>query len=211
MALLNQIRKAHVIRIYMNDDPTSDVWIDVLRIDRADLNFRVGGQDTNHVIKWADGWNGDDGPNTQRVTTHLAVTNPDDSSQSVDIDIVERMKLVSSVNGQATNYVWKNGPDNDLRQADTVTVFHTDVSAIDMTQGPVDWDDYYPVLLAGAQDASQSLSVEIPTHFSLLFSAVPPIDASMASEPPPSPPTVPGQLSQYVPKNQDVENAIEQT
>jgi hypothetical protein len=210
MPLLNQIRKAHVIRIYQNNDPTSDVWVDVLRIDNADLDFRTGGQDTNHVLKWADGWKGDNGPNTQRKTSKLTVTNPDDSTQSIDIDIIEKMKLTSSVNGQATNYAFKNGATNDLRKADVVTVHNTDVSSLDMSK-PVDWDEYYPVLIAGQQDTSQSLQAEIPTHFKLLWAAVPTFDASMATEPPPSPPTVNGQLSDYVPKNEDVVNAIEQT
>jgi len=210
MALINQIRKAHVIRFYQNNDPTSDVWVDVLRVDKADLNFRIGGQDITHILKWADGWKADNGPNTQRTTSKLTVTNPDDVTQSVDIDIVEKMKLTNPTVGQATNYVFKNGSTNDLRQADVVTVFNTDVSSLDMSN-PVDWDEYYPVLIAGQQDTSQSLSVEIPTHFKLLWAGVPTFDASMAAEPPPSPPTVNGQLSQYIPKNQDVENAIDQT
>jgi len=210
MPLLNQVRKAHVIRFYENNDPTSDVWIDVLRIDNADLDFRIGGQDITHIIKWADGWKDDNGPNTQRTTSTLTVTNPADDTQSVDIDIIKKMKITSSVNGQATNYVFKNGATNDLRKADVVTVFHTDVSSLDMSK-PVDWDVYYPVLIAGQQDTSQSLQAEIPTHFKLLWAAVPTFDASMAAEPPPSPPTVNGQLSDYVPKNEDVVNAIEQT
>jgi hypothetical protein len=209
MALINQIRKAHVIRFYQNNDPTSDVWVAVLRIDNADLDFRIGGQDITHVLKWADGWKDDNGPNTQRTTSKLTVTNPADDTQSVDIDIIKKMKITNSTNGQATNYVFKNGATNDLRKANVVTVFHTDVSSLDMSK-PVDWADYYPVLIAGQQDTSQSLSVEIPTHFKLLWAAVPTFDASMASEPPPSPPTVNGQLSAYVPKNEDVVNAINQ-
>ena len=97
--------------------------------------------------------------------------------------------------GSSVNDVFANGDDNTVRQSDVMTVYSTDVSSLDMSK-PVDWADYQPVLASGQQDTAQSLVVEIPKRFKLLD---------------PNAKQGLNQIKQYVMKNKDVEDAINQT
>jgi hypothetical protein len=214
-----EMRKAHVIRLRntpgglpLADGTPSDqvassddIWIDVMRIDECLLtmpNAQSGPPTQNvvHKLKWLDAPG--DHPNTARKLKTIKITNPNDNSQWVKVDIIERATIThpNAKSGPPTQnfrHVFKNGDTNDFRKVDPVTVYHTDVSSVDMTKGPVDWfKTYKPALIAGGQDKTQSLDVEIPKRFTLT--------KPNAQSGPPT------QDFRYVMKNQEVEDAINQ-
>jgi hypothetical protein len=215
---LDTLRKAHVIRIQnasggqdLADGTPSDqvassddIWLDVMRIDEAMItmpNAKSGlNQNVLHKLKWDDAPG--DHQNTARKLKTVKITNPNDDSQWVKVDIIERATIThpnaKSGPNQNFRHVFKNDRDtNNFRKVDKATVYHTDVSGVDMTKGPVDWfKDYKPALIAGVQDRSQSLDVEIPKRFTLT--------KPNAQSGPPT------QNWRYVVKNQAVEDAINQ-
>jgi hypothetical protein len=170
------IRIAHVIRITDPHDPS--FWIDVLRIDNAYFNYidlAMGSGMTQGIAEtllWGDGYDAGftPGPPTDRVTAPLTITNPGNPSQSLDLDIINNLFLNNA--GQVTQHVYNNTVSNQDRVPDVVNVYPTDVSSLDMSH-PVSWDIYSHVLAAGAQDMSQSLQVEIPKTFKMLFQGDP--------------------------------------
>jgi hypothetical protein len=146
--------------------------MDVLRLDTIKMIDPNASQCVNQAIsyrlKWQDGPNDD--PNTKRKLKTIKIVNPDDDAQWIKLDIIERMSIIrphsSQGLNQRVNYVFANGDDNTARQSDVATVYNTDVSSLDMT-APVDWTRYQPVLMAGTQDTSHSLVVEIPNRFKM--------------------------------------------
>lgn len=182
-----ELRKAHVIRIQndhsgggkpLADGTTADqvasddsVWMDVLRIDqfaqiRPNASAGPPTQTIITILKWRDG--PDDQPNTARKLKTIKITNPNDESQWIKLDIVARALIDMPNSHKESNqfvHVFKNTDANTARVTDTVTVYNTDVSQLDMSR-PVDWfKDYQPALMNGTQDKTQSVDVEIPKHF----------------------------------------------
>jgi hypothetical protein len=156
-------------------------------------------QDTLYVQQWKDEAQDDTGQeNPVRKTDERKVYNPDDKSQFVQVWIVDKLKIdhrdddPSKKGGPATHvvraYTFDNVPkDGDpgdqtmdpsqVREVSPIRVVNNDLGGdpsqggLDMTQGPVNWDDYQTALQSGKQDSSQKVDVECCKSFKLRIGA----------------------------------------
>jgi hypothetical protein len=231
VTLTPTLRKAHVIRIQNSPDgpdladgttsdqvaSSDDIWLDVVRLDQIKLIQHghpsgADGQAMVYTFKWNDGWPNGAGPaNVVRKLHTLKITNPNDDTQWIKLDIIEQLSIVALgqgagfAAGQKLINVHRNDDTNVVRVADVLTVYHTDVSQLDMSL-PHDWLDYEPALMSGQQDTSQSLSVEIPKRFLMALHGATGMDP--AEPPKPSEGLMNGQATKTVLHNDEVEAAI---
>lgn len=198
-------RKAHVKRIYLlhNNEIDHNVWVDVMRIDEWEIEFRgvrsgMKGLLTDYRFKWLDdGKHGGDvqgeNANRTRKTKKLRVHNPslptDENETDILLWIVDQMHIsfpifdpddFSKWSHVTASYNYDNTPPGGAgppppahRKVSAVRVVNNDLNGLDMTK-PVDWKTKYrPALVAGTRDLDQYIDVEIPERYGVAWRGKP--------------------------------------
>ena len=171
-------RKAHVVRIYQDNDVTSDVWADVERIDK--LPIETGKAFKYRKLIYSYDWSehfelGD--PNAQLdpefveyKTIRPPDSDPNDDSVVIKIPIRKktRMKTGKNFHYQESIYKHENEPDNVERKVHTRRVAHYELAdgAVDSKgQPPRDPKDYLNAVIANSRDEAQYADCEILEKF----------------------------------------------
>lgn len=160
------LRKAHVYRVYKDEDRDSDTWVDVERID--EIIYEKGQKFPGQLTRWQFDWQGFD-PHGGPFKT---LKNPDDKDSTLDVPIRNEIKVLEGqrrdVNGsyvtkyQEYRHIFNNSSDNTKRHTTPRRIYHYDISddkLDDNKQPPSDPDDYVSVLKD--RDKTQHVDVEV--------------------------------------------------
>jgi hypothetical protein len=183
-------RKAHVKRLYNGDDPTSDIWIDVMRIDSIDYfnnHWTPQSQGVIYTYKWLDDQGEDQNPirKTHQIAVYDPANPPSDKPQPGDdetvtltiVDQIQQTKHGDSGGMQSFRVFkqYQNHPDSERptkRKYTVLQVFSNDFGGGDSdpfagqaVNFTMDWDSYSPLLQAGATDDSQYIYEEVIDEF----------------------------------------------
>jgi hypothetical protein len=174
-------RVAHVVRIYQDNDVTSDVWADVERIDKLPIETGKGFKYRKLIYSydWSEHFEFDDptAPLDPDFVEYKKVRPPDsdpnDDSTVIKIPIRKKSRMESGkgFDYQETVYTHENGADGeagDERKVHTRRVYHYDLSdgAVDEKgQPPRDPKDYLDAVQASSKDESQYVDVELLESF----------------------------------------------
>jgi hypothetical protein len=172
-------RKAHVFRIYKDDDQTSDVWVDIERIDA--LIFETGSGKDYRKWYYEYDWDKFD-PKDPDIAEYKYITNPDDGP-SVEVSTappaggkdyikvpIRKALTVESGSGpqfQRTIHTHENGSSVDqetTRKVHVRKVIHYDVPKERQDadgQPPSDPKGYFNALDVESKDESQYVEVEV--------------------------------------------------
>lgn len=172
-------RKAHIFRVYKDDDPSSDTWVDIERIDS--LTFETGRGMAYRKWYYSYDWGAFDPEDTETVA-YKYITNPADGETSGistsppgdDRDYirvpVRKALTVESGRGpdyQKTTHTHENGSSDEPRTTRNVhvrRVVHYDVPTDSLDQDgqpPSDPTDYFYALDAASMDNTSYIDVEV--------------------------------------------------
>jgi hypothetical protein len=165
-------RKAHIKRIYKNDDPETDMWVDIERLDELRFVSEINYPWQEKV--WQFDWgsfdpNGTDADGNPIQLKTLQDPNddskPDDPGASVIKVPVRNLVQVNEgrdFKWQGYKHYFINDNSNNSRETHSRRVFHYDISQnyLDGNQNPpTDPQDYLNAL--GDKDNGQYIEVEI--------------------------------------------------
>jgi hypothetical protein len=174
-------RKAHIFRIYKDDDSSSDVWVDIERIDA--LTFETGRDKDYRKWYFEYDWNSFDPEDTHTVEYKYITNDADSSGSSSGISTskptdgrdyirVPVRKAITMEDGrdiqyQKSTYTHKNGSSDDTgttRKVHKRRVKHYDIpkdSLDEKGQPPTDPKEYFDALDATSIDESNYIDVEV--------------------------------------------------
>jgi hypothetical protein len=149
-------RTSHIKRIYQNDDPESDVWIDIERIDELWRATEHGsdGQESHWIFDW-NSFDPSQAP-TKRIT------DSQDNTNGIDVPVRAGYFMRSSIDGQAAQYEFINDATNQARLTHSRRIYHHEIKVAYVDgdgNPPRDPEDYLNSL--GDQDQSQYVDVEV--------------------------------------------------
>ena len=166
------VRKSHIHRIYKDDDPTNDQWIDIERIDelRYISHSRYPRRERVWRFDWEDfdpkGLDIDGKPiPKKRIQDPTDDSNPNDANASVIEVPVRAVVYVTTAKKQqfqAYKHYFINDDSNTTRETHSRRIYHHDITSESLDQGgnpPRDPETYLNAL--GDQDSGQYLDVEI--------------------------------------------------
>lgn len=158
---------SHVVRIYEDDDTTSDTWVDVERIDRLVFDVGTGLAYQRYVFTYD--WSTFD-PTDPNKAEIKKITKPDDESITLKVPIRTAIALEAGagLDYQRAAHAYGNDPDNITRVVHTRRVDRYDLAsdAIDRNgQPPSAMADYINAVQLASKDDSQFLLVEIIQEF----------------------------------------------
>lgn len=155
-------RKSHVIRIYKDDDPNSDQWLDIERLD--ELKYKSGRKYQYRVKTWKFDWDDFD-PHDPDVGKKR-ILDPNDESQEtwVEVPVRDQITLHEATREQyqSKKYNFVNDNGNDTRETHSRLVYHHDIDDKYLDgngQPPSDPEQYLNAL--GDQDEEQYVEVEL--------------------------------------------------
>lgn len=161
------LRKSHVKRIYKDDDPESDQWIDIERID--ELRFESKKQLPWREKRWTFDWDSFDPDGVdvdgKEIPKKKIKEHPDDSDNdaiAVPVRAVVMVTQGKEQQYQAYKHYFINDDSNSTRETHSRHVFHYDITnnmLDDNKQPPRNPDDYLNAL--GDKDKDQFVEVEI--------------------------------------------------
>jgi hypothetical protein len=153
-------RKTHIIRLYKDDDPESDQWIDIERLD--ELYFESGRGPQYREKKWKFDWDNFD-PDSKTVTKKQIV-DPNDENNFIEVPVRNSVFVHEARGDQYYSYKKKflNNDSNRRRETVSRQVFYHEIKEEYLEvngQPPSDPDDYLASL--GEQDMDQWVEVEL--------------------------------------------------
>lgn len=161
-------RKSHIKRIYRDNDPTSDQWIDIERLDELRFVFKV--KFPWHEYIWTFDWDKFD-PDGDNVTTKKIVDPKDDAKSPDNVIKVPVRDMVLVQTGkeqkyQAYKHFFINTEGNDTRETHSRRIYHHDIdeAALDGKKNPPRDPEAYRNVLRD-QDQNQYIDVEIIEQF----------------------------------------------
>lgn len=151
-------RKAHVIRIYKDDDPNSDQWIDIERLD--ELAFESGRGYQYRLKRWKFNWDEfvpDDDDKKK-------IVDPENKDNFIEVPVRGDVYVEEASKAQFQGYRYKfiNDDTNQSRRTHSRRVYHHDIDKgrLDNSgQPPRDPNEYRDSL--GDQDKEQHVDVEL--------------------------------------------------
>lgn len=185
MGVEDEGRITHVRRVYGKDEQGNDDqdrWVDIEVIDElmtsgsgtvaytksnnpflvralAILNAQIKGQKIRYIFK-AD----DPTDNTQRKTETKTVTDPNDKSSSIDVDVTTELMVNLIVEKSDQTFrrrvIFKNGGGNVERKTSARRVFHCDLKS-DPEKPPSDPGDYLAAADSDHPDKDQYVEAEV--------------------------------------------------
>lgn len=148
-------RTSHIFRVYQNDDPNSDVWIDVERIDELWRDTTKGrdGQASHWFFDWKIF--------VPEEAAKKRITDPNDDSNYIDVPIRENYFVRSDIGGQASLYRFINDDTNKGRETHSRRIYFHEIKEGYLVDGkpPSDPEQYFNSL--GEQDTDQYVDVEV--------------------------------------------------
>ena len=153
-------RRSHVIRLYKDDDPESDQWLDIERLD--ELRFKSGRAYQYRDKQWKFDWDNFD-PESPTVTKKQIV-DPNDEDNFIEVPVRNSIFVKEGRGTQFQDHRYKfvNNNSNTRRQTHSRRVYHHNIQdeyLDDDGQPPSNPDDYLGVL--GEQDIDQYVEVEL--------------------------------------------------
>lgn len=151
-------RKSHIVRIYKDDDPDSDQWVDIQRLD--ELTFESGSGTQYRKKVWKFDWDnfevGKPGVDTKQIV------DPNNENNFIDVPIRTSVFVHEARGGQyqGRKFFYLNTDSNETRQTHSRRVYH---HRIEEDDPPSDPDEYLNAL--GRQDIGQYIDVELVEYF----------------------------------------------
>jgi hypothetical protein len=145
-------RVVHVQRIFQDDDPQSNIWVDVERIDELHLII-AGTQRVHYIFNW------DVLESDQYSGPKKTIVDPNDENSKIDIPVREVVHVVGPKGKVAHQFL--NGAGNLSRETHSRRIYHHEIKDSYLVEGkpPRDPKDYLNSL--GDQDKDQFIDVEI--------------------------------------------------
>lgn len=146
-------RITHIKRIYQDDDPNSEVWIDIERIDRVSV-IVAGRQRRIYNFDWDTIESGPVADKDKKT-----ISDPHDDASTIDVPIRNaiRLKFPRAV----YNHYFLNDATNASRETHSRRIYHHEVKQGYLVDGqpPSDPETYRDSL--GEQDPEQFIDVEV--------------------------------------------------
>ena len=168
-------RESHIVRIYQDNNPDSDVWVDIERLDRMTI---VAPQAENcglQEYKWEFDWDSFD-PDSS-AAEYKDLVDPNDKNNKIRIPLKRTMFIYGQQQGY--RYTLNNSKNNDVRRTHTNKIVHRDVpdSAMEDRTGraeivfgkqpPYDAQAYKDLIKNAEKDEDQYIKVEVIDKFVL--------------------------------------------
>lgn len=145
-------RITHIKRVYQNDNPDSDAWVDIERIDELDLD--IAGQRVNYVFDWKPY----DAPVMVGIQKKTLV-DPNDSTTTIDVPVRDKHRI--QFPQQIYDHYFLNGRDNKTRETHSRRIYHHAIKeAYLVGNEPPSNPRFYRDSL-GEQETEQYIDVEV--------------------------------------------------
>ena len=162
-------RKSHIKRIYKDNDPSNDTWIDVERLDELRFRSKVGYQSREKTWKFDwDSFDPDGVDHDGNAIPYKAIQDPNDPDNVVNVP-ARRMVYVTEARDlkyQGYKHYFINDRSNSTRETYSRRVYHYDISADSLDENgdpPRDPSEYLNAL--GDKDNGQYVEVEVLNRY----------------------------------------------
>jgi hypothetical protein len=148
-------RISHIHRVYQNDDPDTEIWVDIERIDELQRQTTYAGD--GQLSHWTFDWSLFDPDNAPKKR----ITEPKNDSNYIDVPLRDTYFVRSTINGQASLYRFINDETNKARDTHSRRIYHHEIKEAYLQDGlpPSDPQDYFNSL--GKQDKDSYVDVEV--------------------------------------------------
>lgn len=147
-------RKSHIKRIYQNDDPESNVWIDVERMDEVQV-ISSRGQKSHWIFHWEEF--------DPETSPKKRIRDPNDESAYIDVPIRDSVRV--NMPSGIYQHSFLNDERNRSRSTHSRRIYHRDIKEGYLVDGepPRDPDLYLESL--DEQELGHYIEVEVLDYY----------------------------------------------